>query len=133
MRKSPEERARMMRAFKRSDTAPEMAVRQLAHRMGYRYRLHRRDLPGNPDLVFVARRKVVFVHGCFWHSHGCHLTRLPRANLGYWIPKLRGNLDRDKRSLKALAAIGWRSLVIWECEVKDLKRLAARLRRFLDS
>ncbi len=99
MNRSPEERTRMMRAFKSRDTAPELAVRRLAHRMGYRFRLHRADLPGRPDMVFVSRRKVIFIQGCFWHAHGCKLTRLPNSNLGYWLPKLKRNRERDRKSL----------------------------------
>lgn len=120
----------MMRAFKKTDTGPELAVRRVAHRMGYRFRLHRTDLPGCPDLVFVARRKVIFVHGCFWHAHGCKLTRLPSSNLEYWVPKLKRNRDRDKRSLKALAAAGWQHLIIWECEAQD-DRVRGLLMKFL--
>ncbi|MGH9721912.1 MAG: very short patch repair endonuclease [Bryobacteraceae bacterium] len=132
MKKSPEERGRMMRAIKGRDTAPELAVRCLAHRMGYRFRLHRKDLPGTPDLVFVSRRKVVFIHGCFWHSHGCNLTRLPTSNLGYWVPKLERNKDRDEKNLKALTAEGWHYLVIWECEIRSGEKLPQRLKDFLD-
>jgi DNA mismatch endonuclease (patch repair protein) len=131
MKKTPEERARMMRAFRKKDTAPEIAVRRLAHQMGYRFRLYRRDLPGNPDIVFPSRKKVIFVHGCFWHCHGCELTRLPRRNLEYWVPKLNRNRTRDARNLGVLEAEGWSYLVIWECEVSDLKRLQARLKAFL--
>lgn len=133
MKKSLEERGRMMRAFKGRDTVPELTVRRLAHEMGYRFRLHRRDLPGTPDLVFVSQRKVVFIHGCFWHSHGCNLTRLPTSNLGYWVPKLKRNRDRDKKTLKALTAEGWRHLVIWECEIRRGQELQRRLKNFLDN
>jgi DNA mismatch endonuclease (patch repair protein) len=123
----------MMRAFKSRDTAPELAVRGLAHRMGYRFRLHRKDLPGTPDLVFVSLRKVIFIHGCFWHSHGCKLTRLPSSNLDYWLPKLRRNRDRDARNAQELAAAGWEHLIIWECQIRDNERLKHLLRRFLAS
>jgi DNA mismatch endonuclease (patch repair protein) len=122
----------MMRAFKNRDTAPELAVRRVAYQMGYRYRLHRKDLPGRPDVVFVSRRKAIFIHGCFWHSHGCKLTRLPNSNLGYWLPKLKGNRDRDKRNVRALAAEGWKCLIIWECEVESHGTLQDRLRKFLE-
>jgi DNA mismatch endonuclease (patch repair protein) len=132
MKKSPEERSQMMRAIKGRDTAPELAVRRIAHKMGYRFRLHRKDLSGTPDLVFVSRRKVVFIHGCFWHLHGCKLTRLPKSNLSYWVPKLKRNQDRDEKNLKALTAEGWRYLVIWECEIRSGLRLEQRLKDFLD-
>jgi DNA mismatch endonuclease (patch repair protein) len=132
MKKSPEERARMMRAFKKRDTIPELTVRRITHAMGYRFRLHRRDLPGTPDIVFVSRRKVIFINGCFWHSHGCKLTRLPTSNLGYWLPKLKRNRDRDHVNLGALTADGWRHLVLWECEIKDGTQLKQRLKDFLE-
>lgn len=131
MKKNPEDRARMMRAFKSRDTAPEMAVRRVVYEMGYRYRLHWADLPGKPDLVFIGRRKVIFVHGCFWHSHGCCLTRLPKENLGYWVPKLARNSARDAKNLLNLQEEGWSSLVIWECEVPNERHLRSRLRAFL--
>jgi DNA mismatch endonuclease (patch repair protein) len=132
MKKSPEERGRMMRAIKGRDTGPELAVRRLAYKMGYRFRLHRRDLPGTPDLVFASRRKVIFIHGCFWHLHGCKLTRLPTSNLGYWVPKLNRNRVRDEKNLKVLAAEGWQHLVIWECEIRSGENLEQRLKTFLD-
>jgi DNA mismatch endonuclease (patch repair protein) len=131
MKKTPEERARMMRAFKSRDTAPELAVRRLAHRLGYRFRLHRKDLPGTPDLVFVALRKVIFIHGCFWHSHGCKLTRTPKSNLEYWLPKLQRNRERDRRVARQLAADGWGRLVIWECQIRDQEGLERALHGFL--
>jgi len=132
MKKSPEERCRMMRAIKGRDTGPELAVRRIAHQMGYRFRLHRKDLPGTPDLVFVSRRKVILIHGCFWHSHGCKLTRLPTSNRGYWVPKLNRNRARDEKNLEALAVQGWRHLVIWECEIRAGENLRQRLKDFLD-
>jgi DNA mismatch endonuclease (patch repair protein) len=132
MKKSPEERGRMMRAIKGRDTVPELAVRRLAHKLGYRFRLHRKDLPGTPDLVFPSRRKVIFIHGCFWHSHGCKLTRLPTSNLGYWVPKLNRNRVRDEKNLKTLTAEGWQHLVIWECEIRSGEKLEQRLKTFLN-
>jgi DNA mismatch endonuclease (patch repair protein) len=131
MKKSPEERGRMMRGFKSENTAPEMAVRRLAHQLGYRFRLHRKDLPGRPDMVFASKRKVIFVHGCFWHSHGCGLTRVPRSNLEYWLPKLHRNRARDAKNIQALEATGWSLLVLWECEIKGQASLARRLKQFL--
>ncbi|MCG5262361.1 DNA mismatch endonuclease Vsr [Cupriavidus gilardii] len=109
-----------------------MAVRRLVHAMGYRYRLHRKNLPGKPDLVFVVRRKVIFIHGCFWHQHsGCRAGRPPRSNTDYWLPKLRRNQERDRVALAHLADSGWKALVIWECETKDSPALAARIKLFL--
>ncbi len=114
------------------DTAAEWTVRRLVYRLGYRYRLHARDLPGRPDLVFRGRRKVIFVHGCFWHRHDCHLARLPKSNLEFWIPKLAANRDRDHANLAALEGRGWRVLVVWECELRDTNMLATRIADFLD-
>lgn len=130
---SPEERSRRMALVRSTDTKPEMAVRKLLHGMGYRYRLHCRDLPGKPDLVFRSRRAVVFVHGCFWHRHdGCPLARMPKSRVKFWTTKLEGNRDRDARKITALEEIGWRVFVVWECELKDKERLGKRLRQFLD-
>ena len=117
------------------DTKPEMLVRRIAHGMGYRYRLHRRDLPGSPDLVFPARKKVVFVHGCFWHQHPdpkCPLVRLPKTKLDFWRPKLETNRKRDERNVALLAELGWDTLEIWECQTKSWKDLQARMREFLE-
>lgn len=125
-------RRRTMRAVKGRDTATEMTVRRLAHSLGFRYRLHRRDLPGTPDLVFPARRAVVFVHGCFWHQHHCPRgSRLPKTRREYWESKLRRNQNRDRRNQKLLREMGWRVLVVWECQIKDDQRLATTLQRFL--
>ena len=113
---------------------PEMAVRRITHAMGYRYRLHRKDLPGKPDLVFPGRRKVIFVHGCFWHQHSdpaCRIARRPKSNRQYWVPKLERTVARDAEHLTQLAELGWDVLVIWECEVKDNTETAERIRRFL--
>lgn len=115
---------------------PELAVRKLVFALGYRYRLHARDLPGCPDLVFRPQRKVIFVHGCFWHRHprpSCALVRLPKSRLDFWKPKLEGNKKRDEKNNKALRREGWKVLTIWECEIKDTGRLESRLRRFLDA
>jgi DNA mismatch endonuclease (patch repair protein) len=121
-----------MRAVKGKDTAPEMAVRRLAHRMGYRYSLHRSDLPGKPDLTFPARRKVIFVHGCFWHGHDCPRGgRLPKENAEYWRAKIGRNRSRDAASVSKLKADGWKVLIIWECQLRSEARVASRLRRFL--
>ncbi len=127
---------KVMRANKGKDTKPEMIVRRLAHGMGYRYRLHRKGLPGKPDLVFGSRRKVIFVHGCFWHHHpdpGCKIARLPKSRLDFWLPKLDANRVRDDRDEKALENLGWRVLTVWECELKDEERACDVIRSFLDS
>src|SRR6476660_8647302 len=108
-----------MRAIRSTGMKPEMVVRKLVHGLGYRYRLHRADLPGRPDLVFTSRMKIIFVHGCFWHRHGCKLTHLPKTNLSYWQPKLARNIARDTVNLQRLTMLGWRSLVVWECQLKD--------------
>ena len=113
------DRSEVMRRVRSADTAPEMAVRRLCHALGYRYRLHRRDLPGKPDLVFPARRKAVFVHGCFWHGHDCKRgARVPRKNRAYWLRKISRNRDRDSANCVLLARDGWDTLVIWECEIE---------------
>ncbi len=125
-----------MRLVRGKDTGPEKVVRRLAHGLGYRFRLHRRDLPGSPDLVFPGRRKVVFVHGCFWHRHGdpaCWRSRLPKSRPEFWVPKLSANAARDAGVKAALRAAGWEVLVIWECETTPSRRadLTARLDAFL--
>lgn len=129
---SKKQRSANMRAVRSGNTEPEMRVRRIAHRLGCRFRLGRRDLPGKPDLTFPGRRKVIFVHGCFWHQHqGCQRGSAPKSNVGFWRPKLVRNKARDAEQLAAVKKRGWRVLVIWECQTKDEKRLAARLRRFL--
>ena len=126
------ERSRIMRSVKGRDTGPEMIVRRLTHKMGYRFRLHRADLPGNPDLVFPSRRAAVFVNGCFWHGHGCKRgARTPKTNTEYWTAKIARNLERDKEHRSRLKSLKWRSLVLWECQLKDERRLRAKIRRFL--
>nr|WP_306149102.1 MULTISPECIES: DNA mismatch endonuclease Vsr [unclassified Roseibium] len=123
-----------MRRIKSKDTKPEMIVRRLVHGLGFRYRLHRKDLPGKPDLVFGPRRKVIFVHGCFWHQHDnadCLDSKTPKSNTAYWEPKLRRNLGRDHEAQQRLVSDGWQVLVIWECETNDTKHLSTRLKNFL--
>ena len=135
-RVTPEVRSANMRAIRSKGMKPEMIVRRLIHRMGFRYRLHRHDLPGRPDLVFAARKKVIFVHGCFWHQHSakdCKLVRRPKSNTDYWLPKLDRNAKRDRDHVNALNEAGWEVLVVWECEVKTDRRLESRLRKFLES
>lgn len=110
---------------------PELTVRRLAHRLGYRFRLHRNDLPGRPDLVFPGMHKVVFVHGCFWHSHGCKAAHIPRSNQSYWLPKLERNRARDQKNLEALSVAGWETLVVWECETREEANVINLLEAFL--
>ena len=125
-------RAAVMRAVKARDTGPELIVRRLLFARGYRYRLHRADLPGKPDLVFPARRAVVFVHGCFWHGHACKRgARAPRRNADYWAAKIARNVARDAAAQAALAASGWRSHVVWECALRDRAKAMAALEEFL--
>jgi DNA mismatch endonuclease (patch repair protein) len=131
---SPRERSKRMALVRGKNTRPELAVRKLVFSLGYRYRLHARDLPGNPDMVFRNRRKVVFIHGCFWHRHtACALARLPKSRLDFWLPKLEGNKERDKRNKKALVRDGWKVLTIWECQLGNMGRLETTIRRFLDA
>lgn len=133
MAEKSEERSRIMRQVKGQDTGPEMQVRRLIHGMGYRYRLHRKDLPGKPDLVFPSRRKIIFVHGCFWHQHddpACKRSRKPKTNVEYWGPKLEKNKTRDAKNIKSLKKAGWGVLVIWECEIKSIEALSKRITKF---
>src|SRR5271157_5540149 len=131
-RVSKEQRSANMRAVRSRNTQPEVRVRQIAYALGYRFRLHFRKLPGTPDLAFPGRRKAVFVHGCFWHRHkGCRRASIPKSNRAFWRAKLARNASRDAEELAAIRKQGWRALVVWECEVKNEPRLAARLRRFL--
>ncbi len=125
---TPEKRSAVMRRVKGRNTSPEMRVRRLLTGMGLRYRLHRKDLTGAPDIVIGPRRLAIFVHGCFWHGHDCARgARLPKQNRDYWVSKLGRNRDRDQRTCEALAAQGWTPLVIWECELRDEAALKARL------
>ena len=122
-----------MAAILGKDTKPEMVVRRLIHGLGYRYVLHDRKLPGTPDLVFPSRRKVVFVHGCYWHLHNCRYGRvIPKTNAGFWAEKRGRNVARDKRNARALKELGWELLVIWECKTRFPLKLVPRIRRFLD-
>ena len=128
-----ERRSEIMSRVRGRGTRPEMAVRRLVHGLGYRYRLHGKRLPGRPDLVFAARRKVIFVHGCFWHRHpGCCLARTPKSRVDFWRAKLDGNRKRDLLAQRELGELGWLSLVVWECELNDLDSVAARVTGFLE-
>ena len=128
-------RSENMRRIRSKGTKPELIVRQLAHKLGYRFRLHRTDLPGKPDLVFPRRHKIIMVHGCFWHGHddpNCvDGRRKPKSNLDYWLPKLARNKARDAANLAALEALGWQVLTVWECDVRDGAALQHRLTAFL--
>lgn len=129
-----DERSERMKRIRSINTKPEMMVRRLVHRMGYRYRLHRRDFPGCPDLVFPRFHKVIFVHGCFWHRHQdplCKLARLPKSRLDFWLPKLEGNRLRDHKIQADLLSLGWRFLIIWECQVKNTPYLVSKIDNFL--
>lgn len=118
---SPEKRSEVMRAVKGKDTKPEIALRKALHRLGYRYRLNVKDLPGKPDLVFPRHKTVIFVHGCFWHGHGCKRgRRVPKTNRAYWKDKIARNKARDEKNANALKALGWRVVTIWECELPGL-------------
>lgn len=125
---SPAERSAVMRRVKSKDTAPELALRRLLTHMGLRYRLHRRELPGSPDIVFASRKVALFMHGCFWHGHVCRRgARMPQNNLTYWSQKIARNQTRDAEVETALTGIGWCALVVWECELKNMETLEARL------
>ncbi len=127
-----EQRKKTMTRVKSKDTKPEMTMRRLIHAMGYRFRLHRSDLPGKPDLAFPKFHKVIFVHGCFWHGHSCKSGKnRPASNKSYWIPKLERNMQRDKQNRRKLEELGWQSLVIWECQIKDIDKMQKVVRKFL--
>lgn len=126
-------RSRIMSGIKSKGTKPEIQVRRLLHNLGYRYRLHRADLPGRPDLVFPSRRKVVFVNGCFWHNHpGCARAHIPSGNKDYWLPKLTNNRERDERNVQLLKEKGWGVMTVWECQLKDMSTTSQRLTEFLE-
>lgn len=127
-----ERRSEIMRRIGRENTTPELAVRSVAHSLGYRYRLHSKKLVGSPDIVFARRRKVIFVHGCFWHGHeSCRLARTPKSNSAYWITKVARNKERDKRVILTLSELGWAAHVIWECQTRDRDLLKSLLTDFL--
>jgi DNA mismatch endonuclease, patch repair protein len=130
-RVSEAQRSYIMSRVGSKDTAPEMTVRRLLHRLGYRYRLHAPELPGRPDLCFPARRRVIFVHGCFWHGHDCRFGHLPKSRVEYWENKIETNRRRDLDRIVQLAECGWSSLVVWQCETRDTEHLTAKLVAFL--
>lgn len=129
---SPEHRSRIMAAIKGKNTKPEMIVRSVCHAMGLRYRLHQKNLPGKPDLVFAKHRLCVFVHGCFWHRHpGCKYAYTPKSRPEFWLPKLERNVERDLHTQQALEALGWRVAVIWECHTKNITVLRSEIHKLL--
>ncbi len=129
---SKEKRSWIMSRVKGRDTKPEILVRSFVHRMGYRFRIHGRDLPGNPDIVLPRHGKVIFVHGCFWHGHNrCPRSKRPTTNKSFWNKKLDGNIKRDRRFRRSLVLKGWGILVVWQCETGDPDRLLRKLERFL--
>lgn len=133
---TPRRRSENMRRIRSKGMQPELEVRRLVFSMGFRFRLHARDLPGKPDLVFPRYKKVIFVHGCFWHNHkstSCKIARMPKSNVGYWRPKLLANKHRDARNTAGLRKLGWNSLTVWECELHDRVQVAKKIRRFLMS
>ena len=127
-----EKRSWMMSRVKSKDTKPEKIVRSMIHRMGFRFRKNRRDLPGSPDIVFPKYRKVIFIHGCFWHGHkNCSKASRPSSNEEFWSDKLDTNIQRDRKKVRELKKQGWKVLIIWECQIKDEKRLTRKIKRFL--
>ncbi|MEM8695914.1 MAG: DNA mismatch endonuclease Vsr [Pseudomonadota bacterium] len=128
---SKEHRSWLMSRVPRFDSKPEIVVRKLAHALGYRFRLHRKDLPGRPDIVFPRLRKVIFVHGCFWHRHDCKKATTPKSNTRFWIEKFENNVKRDQKALNDLKDLGWGTMVVWECEIKNVERLVDRVSSFL--
>ena len=131
---TPAERSEVMRRVRSKNTAPELAVRKITYSLGYRYRLHLKNLPGKPDLAFPGKKKAIFVHGCFWHQHGatrCKKTRVPKSNTDYWIEKLQGNVKRDRRNRRRLKKLGWETMIVWECEVVKTLALKRRIDKFL--
>jgi DNA mismatch endonuclease, patch repair protein len=130
--RSPEQRSHIMRSVRSRDTGPELLVRSLIHGMGLRFGLHRKDLAGRPDIVMPRHRAVVFVHGCYWHGHGCSKGRLPKSNVRFWRDKIARNRARDAESVRSLRAVGWRVLTVWQCETRNSEKLRRRLCRFFD-
>jgi DNA mismatch endonuclease (patch repair protein) len=130
---STQKRSQIMSRIRGYDTKPELIVRSIVHRMGYRFRLHLEDLPGNPDIVLPRHNKVIFIHGCFWHGHrGCQRSKRPTTNVAFWQEKLDKNIQRDQRQQKELRKLGWKYLVIWQCEMNRPNRIRKKIKRFLD-
>lgn len=120
-----------MQSVRSRDTGPEMAVRSLLHKLGYRFRLHRKDLPGTPDIVFPSKRKIIFVHGCFWHGHECKKGKLPKSRTDFWLGKVTRNRERDVDVISKLHELGWITLTVWQCELRDMETLTEKLVDFL--
>lgn len=131
---SSKQRSYCMSHIQAKDTKPEKIVRSIVHRMGYRYSLHKKKLPGHPDIVLSCHRKIIFVHGCFWHMHKCRFGKVvPKTNNKYWQTKRQGNVERDKKNIKELKKLGWKVLIIWECQAREPEKLSKRIREFLKS
>lgn len=126
-----EQRSKRMSLIRGKDTVPEMTVRRMLHRLGYRFRLHRKDLPGKPDIVFAGRRKVIFVHGCYWHGHGCRIGRPAKSNVEFWGEKIEANRARDARNVEALESLGWDVMIVWQCGLRDASAIQAHLIKYL--
>lgn len=131
--RSSAKRSEIMSAVRTKDTGPELSVRKLLSAQGYRYRLHRKDLPGCPDIVFPSRHKVIFVHGCFWHGHRCNKGRLPKSHLRYWRPKIEKNKKRDTSNVAKLRRLGWSVMIVWQCQLKNLPAVEHKICNFLDT
>ncbi|MCP4706300.1 MAG: DNA mismatch endonuclease Vsr [candidate division Zixibacteria bacterium] len=130
---SKKQRHRNMSAIKSKDTKPEMIVRRFVHSLGYRYRLHRKDLPGKPDLVFTRKKKIIFVHGCYWHVHNCRYGKVvPKTNTNFWQKKRKSNVLRDRRNIAELKKLGWTPLVIWECKTRNIEECRSQIDNFLN-
>jgi DNA mismatch endonuclease, patch repair protein len=129
--RTPAQRSRIMASVQQRNTGPEWLVRRMLHAQGLRYRLHSKKLPGKPDIVFGSRKKVIFVHGCFWHGHDCPKGKAPKSRMEYWGPKLRANRRRDDEAVAQLSELGWDSLIVWQCETKDPEALSEKLWVFL--
>ncbi|MCC5090795.1 MULTISPECIES: very short patch repair endonuclease [Xanthomonas] len=132
-RLTPERRSWLMSRIGSKNTKPELALRSLLHGLGFRFRLHRRDLPGTPDVVLPGRKTAIFVHGCFWHGHACKRNKMPKSRVEYWGSKIEANRQRDAKKRKLLRALGWHVLTVWECELKDPSKLSDKLVRVIDS
>ena len=129
---SPEKRSDVMRHVRSKDTKPEIKIRRALFALGYRYRIHQKELPGKPDIVFPRKKKVIFVHGCFWHGHNCAAGRnVPKSRTDYWIPKLEGNKMRDAEHLRKLKSDGWKIYTVWECQLRHMKKVIDKLQEFL--
>lgn len=129
---TPKRRSWLMSQIRSTDTKPEIAVRSSLHSLGFRFRLHRKDLPGTPDIVLPGRDAVVFVHGCFWHGHRCKKTGMPKSRMEYWVPKIEANRRRDAKKRRQLKTLGWKVVVVWECELKKPEKLTTKLLKEID-